>query len=278
MPLVLSERHGRVALLTLNRPVSLNAINAALSNELAEAVDACVRDDSVRAIVLTGAGRAFCAGHDLKAIAAGESTEASRHPLWGYAGIVERPIDKPLIVAAHGYMLGAGLEIALACDLVIAAPDLRIGLPEVQRGLIAAAGGVARLAQQLPPHIAAAMIYTGQQMDAETALRWGLVNEIVAVRAGAGAGPGATSGTAAGADSTAVVERALAIAAVIAANAPLAVQASKRLVRSLSNASTWTPDAWHTMNAEFEHIRVTADAAAGAAAFTEGRLPRWAAR
>ena len=254
-PAVLAERHGHVALITLNRPGSLNAIDAQLSQALAAAVDDCMRDPSVRAIVLTGAGRAFCAGHDLKALAAGETIADSRHPAWGYAGIVERHIDKPMIVAAHGFMLGAGLEIGLACDLVVATPSLKIGLPEVRRGLIAAAGGVARLAQQLPAHVAAWLIYSGELVDADVGLRWGLINEIV--------------------PEDDLVARAIALGARISENAPLAVQASKRLVRTLSSESTWTADSWEMMDAEFTRIRGTADAAEGAAAFADGREPRW---
>jgi crotonobetainyl-CoA hydratase len=258
VPAVLTERRGHVAVLTLNRPESLNAVDARLSMALAAAVDDCVRDDSVRAIVLTGAGRAFCAGHDLGAIARGETIDDSRHPEWGYAGLVERPIDKPVIAAAHGYMLGAGLEIGLACDIVVASPSLQLGLPEVRRGLIAAAGGIPRLAQQLPAHIASWLIFSGELVDAEEARRWGLVNEIV--------------------PESEVLDRAIALAERIAANAPLAVQASKRLVQGLSRESTWTADAWTVLNEEFARIRGTSDAQEGATAFLERRDPHWSAR
>ncbi|MCU1557817.1 MAG: Enoyl-CoA hydratase/isomerase [Microbacteriaceae bacterium] len=254
-PAVFTERRGHVAVITLNRPGSLNAIDSRLSMALAVAVDECVRDTDVRAIVLTGAGRAFCAGHDLGAIAAGETLDDARHPEWGYAGIVERPIDKPLIAAAHGFMLGAGLEIGLACDLIVGTPTLQLGLPEVRRGLIAAAGGIPRLAQQLPPHIASWLIFSGELIGAEVAERWGLVNEIVPEEQ--------------------VLERAVALAGRIAENAPLAVQASKRLVRRLSRGSTWTDDAWSELNEEFAGIRGTSDALEGATAFVERRDPRW---
>jgi crotonobetainyl-CoA hydratase len=252
---VLLERRGHIGLITLNRPEALNAVNARLSTQLGEAVDECVNDAEIRVILLRGAGRAFCTGHDLKAFAAGEDVWAAHHPQWGYAGITRRQIDKPIIVAAQGYMLGAGLEIGLASDIILATPALKLGLPEVQRGLFAAAGGVPRLAQQLPPHIAAWLIYSGELMDAETGVRWGLVNEIV--------------------EEDRLLERALEVAERIASNAPLAVQASKRMVRSLSSGSTWTAEAWGELTSELTVIQATNDAAEGAAAFTEGRDPTW---
>lgn len=258
-PVVLSERRGHVAVLTLNRPDSLNAVNARLSLALADALDECVRDNTVRAIVLAGAGRAFCAGHDLAALESGETLEDARHPEWGYAGIVERLIDKPIIAAAQGYMLGAGLEIGLACDLIVATPKLRIGLPEVRRGLIAAAGGVPRLAQQLPPHVASWLIYSGETATAQAAERWGLVNEIVESESD-------------------LLPRAIEMAQQIAANAPLAVQASKRLVRGLASGSTLSAEAWKVMNLEFANIRKSADSVEGARAFLEHRDAGWSGR
>lgn len=252
---VLLERRAHLGLITLNRPGVLNAVDARLSAQLGEALDVCVQDEEVRVIVLNGAGRAFCAGHDLTALARGEDVWAAHHPEWGYAGITRRPIDKPLIVAAHGYMLGAGLEIGLASDIIIGTPDLRIGLPEVTRGLFAAAAGVPRLAQQLPPHIAAWLIYSGELVGADVGLRWGLLNEVV--------------------DEEQLLDRAVELAERIARNAPLAVQASKRVVRGLAQGSTWTPEAWATLSAELAAIHMTRDAAEGAQAFAERRDPRW---
>lgn len=252
---VRTERLGNIGVVTLDRPEVLNAIDARMSAEIGAALEGYRLDAEIRAIVLCGTGRAFCAGHDLRAFAEGEDLADAHHPDWGYAGIVRHVIDKPIIVAAQGYMLGAGLEIGLSADLIVAADDLRIGLPEVRRGLIAAAGGAPRLAQHLPPHIAAWLVYSGELMDAATAARWGLVNEVVAPER--------------------LRDRALELAAALAANGPLAVQASKRLLRSLSNRSTWEPAAWDEMNAELSAIRSSADAAEGAAAFLEGRDPEW---
>lgn len=256
-PAVLQERRGDVALLTLNRPEVLNAVDARLARELGQALEGCQRD-GVRAIVLRGSGRAFCAGHDLSALAGGEDPFDARHPAWGYAGIVRNPIDIPVIVAAHGYMLGAGLEIGLSADIIVASDELRIGLPEVRRGLIAAAAGVPRLAQHLPPPVAAWLVFSGELMDAATAARWGLVAEVVAADA--------------------VTDRALELAQRIAANAPLAVRSSKRLLRELSGASTWTDDAWEVLDREWAAVAASADAKEGAAAFAEHREPKWIGR
>ena len=152
-------------------------------------------------------------------------------------------------------MLGAGLEIGLTGDIIIATPDLKFGLPEVQRGIFAAAAGVPRLAQHLPPHIAAWLIYSGELVDAATGMQWGLINEIVT--------------------EDLLLDRAIERAEQIARNAPLAVQASKRMVRELGAASTWTANAWATLTSELEAIRATRDAAEGAAAFAEHRPPEW---
>jgi crotonobetainyl-CoA hydratase len=252
---VLEERRGHVATLTLNRPEVLNAVDERLARELGEALERCRRDESVRAIVLAGAGRAFCAGHDLTAIAAGHDPRSMRHPEWGYAGIVRHRIDTPIVVAAQGYMLGAGLEIALSADVVVAAHGLRLGLPEVTRGLIAGAAGVPRLAQHVPPRIAAWLVYSGELIDADEAARWGLVNEVVA--------------------EDRLQDRAQEMAERIAANAPLAVQASKRLLRSFSARSTWGEDAWEELHGELDRVQRTADAAEGAVAFVARRAPRW---
>lgn len=252
---VLVERIGHVAVLTLNRPEVLNAVDARLACELGDALEVCRTDVGVRAIVLRGEGRAFCAGHDLSALAAGEHPSAARHPEWGYGGIVRHRIDKPIIVAAHGYMLGAGLEIGLSADIIVAADGLRLGLPEVTRGLIAGAAGVPRLAQHVPPHIAAWLVFSGESMDAHEAARWGLVNEVV--------------------PQDRVVARAIELAERIAQNAPLAVQVSKRILRSFTARSTWTDDAWTELHAELDAVQDSADALEGAVAFSERRAPRW---
>ncbi|HSV39675.1 MAG TPA: enoyl-CoA hydratase-related protein, partial [Nocardioidaceae bacterium] len=135
------ERRGSIALITLNRPDSMNAVNAELSTALGEAIETLQQDADLRVGIITGSGRAFCAGADLKELAQGRSVMAPAHPEWGFAGLVQHFIDKPLIAAVNGFALGGGTEIMLACDLAVVSEEAKLGLPEVQRGLVAAAGG-----------------------------------------------------------------------------------------------------------------------------------------
>jgi crotonobetainyl-CoA hydratase len=133
-----------VAVITLNRPNSLNAVNAPLSTAIGQGLEAAAADSDVRVVVVTGTGRAFCAGADLKELAQKKPVHAEGHPEWGFAGLVQHWLDKPTIAAVNGFAMGGGTEIALACDLVVAADTATFGLPEVKRGLFAAAGGVVR--------------------------------------------------------------------------------------------------------------------------------------
>ena len=149
-PAVLVERRGNVLVITINRPEARNAINAAVSIGIGDALEEAQHDPDVRAVVLTGSGdRSFCAGADLKAIARRENLYHPDHGEWGFAGYVHHFIDKPTIAAVNGTALGGGTELALASDLVVADELAKFGLPEVKRGLIAAAGGVFRIVDQL---------------------------------------------------------------------------------------------------------------------------------
>ena len=164
----------------------------------------------MRAVVITGAGeKSFCAGADLKAISRRENLYHPEHGEWGFAGYVHHFIDKPTIAAVNGTAFGGGTELALASDLVVADERAMFGLPEVKRGLIAAAGGVFRIADQLPRKVAMELLMTGDPLTAQDALQWGLINQVVA------------AGT--------VLDAALALAARVTVNAPLSVQASKRI-------------------------------------------------
>jgi len=252
-PAVLVERRGAVAVITLNRPGSMNAVNAALSRALGDALAELADDPGLRVGIVTGAGRAFCAGADLNELAAGRSVYDEGHLDRGFAGMVRHFVDKPLIAAVNGVALGGGTEIVLACDMAVMAEDASLGLPEVKHGLVAAAGGLLRLNRQIPPKIAAEVVFTGDPLDAAAALRWGLVNRVV--------------------PADEVVATALALAQKIAANAPLALRASKRIIAQSASGSDWDPTVWEVNLAEAAAIRTSRDAREGATAFAEKRAP-----
>jgi crotonobetainyl-CoA hydratase len=256
--LVRVERIGHVARLTLNRPDSRNAVDVALSTALGEALAVADADPAIRAIVVQGAGPAFCAGQDLRALEAGEGLRVPDHPEWGYGGIVEHRLATPTIAAVHGYAFGGGLEIALSCDLIVLGASARVGLPEVTLGMFAAAAGVPRIAQQIPPKIAARMVLTGLPLEAHEAAQFGLASEVV--------------------PDDDVHSRALELAHTIAGNAPLAVQASKRILRDLALSDTWDSSSWEQIDREFEPVRTSADAAEGLRAFVDKRAPEWNGR
>jgi enoyl-CoA hydratase len=250
---VLTERRDGVLLITLNRPQARNAVNSALAHGVAAALDELDADDALKVGVLTGAGGAFSAGMDLKAFVAGESAWVEGR---GFAGITQRAARKPLIAAIERFALAGGLEIALSCDVIVAASDARLGIPEAKRGLIAAAGALIRLPRRIPYHLAMELALTGDPIGADRAHAVGLVNRL--------AEPGAA------------VDAALELAATIARNGPLAVDASKQIV---SSAQDWTEEqAWREQGDLVGKIMASEDAREGATAFAEKREPVWRGR
>lgn len=253
---VILERRDHVAMITLNRPKALNAVNATLSAAVGEALEEINSDPELRVGIITGSGRAFCAGADLKELAAGNSVYAAGHPEWGFGGIVQHYIEKPLIAAVNGPALGGGTEIVLACDLAVMNSEATLGLPEVSRGLVAAAGGLLRLPRQIPHKIALEAALTGEPISATKAAAWGLVNRVAAPDQ--------------------VLEAAMKLADRIAANAPLAVQTSKRIIqRAALKASDWEDELWEINEAETRVVRASADAIEGPQAFAAKRPPQW---
>jgi crotonobetainyl-CoA hydratase len=252
---VLTERLGAVAVITLNRPRAMNAVNAGMSKALGDALEEFAGDPHLHVAVLTGAGRAFCAGADLKELAAGRSVYDEEHLERGFAGMVRHFVDKPLIAAVNGFALGGGTEIVLACDMAVMSVNASLGLPEVKRGLVAAAGGLLRLHRQIPPKIAAEAAFTGDPLNAASALRWGLVNRVVPARD--------------------VLATALALGEKVAANAPLAIRASKRIMMQSATGSDWDPAVWEINRAEVAAVRASRDAHEGALAFAQRRTPYW---
>ena len=252
-PAVLTEVRDGVLLVTLNRPDQRNAVNREVAEGIAGALDRLDEDGALQVGVLTGAGKGFCAGMDLKAFVAGEPVAVDGR---GFAGIVRRASSKPLIAAVEGFAVAGGFEIALACDLIVAAQGARFGIPEVKRGLVAAGGALLRLPQRIPYHLAMELALTGDFVDASRAYEVGLVNRVVE--------PGAA------------VDGALELAAAIARNGPLALAASKRV---LVEAPGWPADATWERQAEITNpVRASADAREGSVAFAEKRAPRWTGR
>ncbi|MFX0577093.1 crotonase/enoyl-CoA hydratase family protein [Nocardia nepalensis] len=250
------HRQGPIAIITLNRPEAMNAVNAELSIAVGAALDELAADRELRVGVITGAGRAFCAGADLKELARGNGIHDPRHPEYGFAGLVQHFVDKPLIAAVNGFALGGGTEIVLACDLAVMSAQAELGLPEVTRGLFAAAGGVLRLPRQIPPKIAHEMVLTGTPIDAAAAAHWGLVNRVVPAEQ--------------------VLPAAVELAETIAANAPLSVRASKRIMHRVNEfGSEWDNPMWEMSFREAAPIFTSKDALEGPRAFAERRAPQW---
>lgn len=256
---VLVETRGHVRIVTINRPEARNAINEAVWVGVGDALAEADRDGAIRAVIVTGAGdQSFCAGADLKALARGERIAPSdpEKLAWGFAGVTAHAISKPLIAAVNGTALGGGTEIALACDLAVAADHAMFGLPEVKRGIIAAAGGAFRLVQQLPKKIAMELLLTGDPIPAARALELGMVNAVV---------------PAAG-----LLEAALGLAERIAQNAPLSVQASKRIALGIADGRIAGDDAdWSRTRHESGAVMRSQDAREGPRAFAEKRAPVW---
>ena len=250
---VLVNIESGVMVITINRPNAKNAVNKVVAEGIAAAMDQLDADDDVRIGIITGANNTFCSGMDLKAFVSGETPFLKGR---GFGGLVEAPPKKPLIAAVEGYALAGGLELALTCDLVVAAENAKFGIPEVKRGLVAAAGGLMRLPRQLPQRVAMELALTGDFMDAERAASLGLINRIVpAGEALAGA---------------------MALAETIAANGPLAVKISKQVINEQQD---WSADTmFEKQSALVMPVFGSADAIEGATAFAEKRAPNWTGR
>ncbi|MGW6359094.1 crotonase/enoyl-CoA hydratase family protein [Streptomyces sp. NPDC055092] len=247
---VLVEHADGVTVITINRPQARNAVNRAVSEGVAAALDEFESRKDLTAAVITGAGGTFCSGMDLKAFLAGEDVVVEGR---GLAGITAAPPRKPVIAAVEGYALAGGCEVVLACDLVVAAEDAKFGIPEVKRGLVAGAGGLLRLPTRIPYAVAMELALTGDFLTAPDAHRYGLVNKVTA--------PGKA------------LDGARELAARIAANGPLAVAATKEIIVA---SADWTSDvAFQKQHEIMAPVFTSADAREGAQAFAEKRPPVW---
>ena len=251
---VLSERRDGVLVVTLNRPEARNAIDLQTAEAIAEALEELDRDDAVTVGVLTGAGKGFSAGMDLKAFAAGGPAPWLEDR--GFAGIARRSSRKPLIAAVEGFALAGGFEIVLACDLIVAARGAQFGIPEVRRSLVAAGGALLRLPRRIPYHVAMELALTGEPIDAERAAALGLVNRVCE--------PGGA------------LTAALELAESLRAGGPLALNAAKQI---LQEQWDWpSQEMWERQAVIADPVFSSEDAHEGAQAFAEKRSPVWRGR
>ena len=247
---VLVQEHGAVLVITINRPRQRNAVNRAVSLGIAAALDLLDARPDLRVGVLTGQEGNFCSGMDLKAFVDGERPELEGR---GFGGLCEKSPVKPVIAAVEGYALAGGCELALACDLIVAAESAWFGLPEAARGLVAGSGGLIRLPRRIPPAIALEYALTGERFGAATAHQWGMVNRVTP--------PGGA------------LDEALRLAAQIAANAPLSIAMSKRII---NESADWPMDGiWERQRPLAEAVIGSEDAQEGSKAFAEKRAPVW---
>ncbi|MCP5397499.1 MAG: crotonase/enoyl-CoA hydratase family protein [Sphingomonadaceae bacterium] len=249
---ILVKEDEGVLVITINRPEAKNAVNRAVAEGIAAALDRLDSEDSLRVGILTGAGGTFCSGMDLKAFLKGETPMVKGR---GFGGLVEAPPKKPLIAAVDGYALAGGLELMIACDLVVANAASKFGIPEVKRGLAAAAGGLMLLPDMIPHKLAMELALTGDFIDAARAYEAGLVNRV-------------TEGSA--------LEGALELARSISANGPLAVRVSKQVI---DQSRAWPrEERWQRQGALVQQVFTSEDAQEGPRAFAEKRAPNWKGR
>lgn len=249
------EKRGQISVITIKRPEARNAVNAEVAQGMEAALDRLESEDDAWVGIVTGEGKVFCAGADLKAIASGQagSIQTQRG---GFGGIVTRERTKPVIAAVDGPALAGGCEIVLACDLVVASTNAAFGLPEVKRSLVAAAGGLFRLPRAIPKNIAMELALTGDPIPAERAFAFGLINELVE--------PGEA------------LNAAIGLAERICANAPVAVRESRSIV--LAAQANDDKTLWDLTTTAFAKVAMTEDFSEGPRAFIEKRPPQWKGR
>lgn len=251
--LILTEKRGHVLVITINRPEARNAFDGATAAAMESAIDGFEADPDLRVAIVTGAGKAFSAGQDLKAAARGDMGATRRR---GGFGIMGQPPGKPVIAAVEGHAVAGGLELCLACDLIVAARDARMGVPEVRHNLVAVGGALFRLPRRIPYHVAMELALTGETRSAEEMHRLGLVNRL--------AEPGRA------------LEAALELAERVLENGPLAVAATKQI---LQRSGEWTDEeAWREQMKIAQPVMQSEDMREGLRAFAEKRKPVWKAR
>ncbi len=247
---VLVDVTDGIMIVTINRPQARNAVNSNVAAGIAAAMDELDSNDDIHVAILTGAEGTFCSGMDLKGFVRGESPSIVGR---GFGGVTESPPKKPLIAAVEGYALAGGFELAITCDLIVAAETSKFGIPEVKRGLAAAAGGLVKLPRQISPRIAMELALTGEFISAARAYELGLINRIT--------------------EHSSALEGAKELAKLITANGPLGVVASKQVILQSQNWST--DEMFAKQNEITAKVFTSKDAIEGATAFAEKRPPVW---
>jgi enoyl-CoA hydratase len=250
--LILSEIRGRVGLLTLNRPQAMNALNNQLMRELMDALEAFDNNDEVGAIVVTGNEKAFAAGADIKEMAGLSIQQVMDRDHVAVFGRI-RTIRKPVIAAVSGWALGAGCEVALACDMIVASESAKFGQPEITIGVIPGAGGTQRLTRAVGKAVAMEMILNNRTLTAQEAYQFGMVNRVVPVAE--------------------YLEQALKLAEEIAARAPVAARVAKKMINQAFEGTL--SEGLAAEKQEFYNLFATEDQKEGMQAFIEKRKPEW---
>ena len=252
---ILVETRGRVGLITLNRPQALNALNHQLMTELMDALENFDKDENIGASVITGNEKAFAAGADIKEMADKSTLQMMDADLVAIYGRI-RTIQKPIIAAVSGWSLGAGFELPLACDMIVASETAKFGLPELTIGVIPGAGGTQRLVRAVGKALAMEMTLNDRKLTAPEALHYGLVNRVVPV--------------------SDFLNEALKLADEIASRAPLAVRAAKRMINH--SYDSFLKDGLAEEKQVFYNLFNTADQKEGMQAFVEKRKPNWSGK
>ena len=249
-PSIVTETKGAVLVITINRPDARNAVDQSVATGMAEALEKLDADGTLKVGVLTGAGKGFSAGMDLKAFVSGGMPVAGDR---GFAGIVQRSCKKPLIAAIEGFALAGGLEIALSCDLIVAGKGARLGIPEVGVGLFAGAGALLRLPRRVGLGNSMRLALTGQPIDADEAHRIGLVDKV--------------------AETGQALATAVELGELIAKNAPLGVAGSKQVL--VEGFTKPEDEFWKWQQGILQKVFTSKDAIEGATAFAQKRAPNW---
>ena len=250
--MILSETRSRVGLITLNRPQALNALNNQLMREVMDAFESFDQDDGIGAMVITGNEKAFAAGADIKEMADKSVTEMMDSDHVAVFGRI-RTIQKPVIAAVSGWALGAGCEVALSCDMIVASESAKFGQPEINIGVIPGAGGTQRLTRAVGKAIAMEMILNNRTLSAQEAYQFGLVNRVVPV--------------------SEYLDEALKLADEIASRAPLAVRAAKKMINQSYERTL--SDGLAEEKQTFYNLFASEDQKEGMKAFIEKRKPDW---